>query len=162
MPGAQTVPRAETVAAHYGALAAEPTEAREVGIDASYTVKGIEALRNARSHGGAADSWLEGTNGDLWQEFEQTLDKPHLLQLQQKKVPGHASFEKVIDRSLSVEEFLGNVVADAVADAMAARIAPSKEAAKSAWMMQNWVIRIALRISAIELHCRQQGGMSGV
>ena len=141
------------------AEAAAPAKLTEANIDALYTVRGLFAMSSA--DGGAdeaavADKWLGGSNGDLWQDVADTLQKEHATDLVPTKVRAHASFDQVLVGKIPLEKFVGNLLADAAADAAAQLLRPAREDIVGAWTNIKWAKQIGLRNSVIEQHIRKR------
>ena len=153
VPGNQTVPRGEAFAICSGF--SETIEVKKFGIDATYAIRGLAATQGENSEDASKlKKLLSASNGDLWQQAlvdgRRQLARPTLS----TKIKSHSAFEKVIDGSISLDDFLGNALADAGAEAIAKARGLGEEDAKNARQTVSLCKRIALRLALIEARCR--------
>ncbi len=110
VPGRQTAPRAETIAASVASEAAGPRRAEDratVWPGAIYVTNGMQGIvDNAKLH--------EGANGDLWRRAFETASHTTWT-----RTPAHIELGHVRRSQVSIKQFVRNAVADDVAGAMA-------------------------------------------
>ena len=140
VPGRPTVPRAELWAAVLSAQAAPHGGDWLLRSDAAYVVKGIHAH-------GVTQSLKEGQNGDLWTLLDDTLRR-RSLRVQVAKVKSHAE-KQVLAGRLGVEDFIGNLLADAGAG-IAAESSVDGLAAQHASLWETRAFLIAKRLAVLE------------
>ena len=81
-------------------------------IDAAYVVKGLQQVHRQ-------EALRCGTNGDFWDTFIELIETKKLT-MTTFKVKSHAEMQ-VLRCEISIEHYLGNLLADAGADAAAER-----------------------------------------
>lgn len=138
-PGNPTVPRAELWAAVLSARAAPHGSSITLRVDATYVVNGMKPDRQ--------EILRRGGNGDLWTMLIDTIRR-RSLDIVAEKVKGHAE-KQVLQGLVTLEEFLGNVLADAGAGA-AAEFAIPQLAAQDVSQWQGRAFLIARRLAIIE------------
>ena len=143
VPGRQTVPRAELWAAGAGIKATRGEERIEVKSDAKYVVEGWKAMGKARENQAA------GRNADLWQCLRgEVAGRRGGVGL--TKVKAHLTAEDVVDSGKPVDDFVGNILADAAAGAAADWELNKKEEIRRTLMWEKRAYFIACRLGVIE------------
>ena len=139
-PGRQTVPRAEVWAAIMAAHAAAHGQRISLHIDAAYVVKGLQRVHKQ-------EALRCGTNGDLWDTLIELIETKKLI-VTTVKVKSHAEMQ-VLRGEISIVHYLGNLLADAGADAAADR-AVDTIGARDASQAESITFIVAKRLAAIE------------
>ncbi len=131
VPSRQTVPRAELWATNLVAERAQPETTCVNKADANYVVQNWEVASRR-------EKVMATMNGDLWDRLQGTT-KERDVDLTIHKVDAHIAPEEVLNKGLSVEDFVGNHLADAAAVAAAERaLSDSRTAA----MVARWETRV--------------------
>ena len=142
VPGRQTVPRAEVWAGMMAqALKGNENEEATLLSDSRYFVQG--------SANPVSRKLKEGTNGDLWEEWEANL--PSSLQV--CKVKAHNE-RGVLRGDVCIDDFIHNALADATADAMSEALSDSP-ASLQVSKAEGMSFAIALRIAVLEREARE-------
>ncbi len=148
VPGRQTVPRAELfaidVAADYVAEGASLT----VNADASYVV-------DTMNKDGSRERARQGTNGALWSRLLDKLQHRGNV-CTMRKVKAHLSLADIVRGHGTVEDILGNQVADAAAGAAAERALTDSDHAQTVERWTQRAFKIAQRLAVIECWHWQQ------
>ena len=139
-PGRQTVPRAEVWAAIMAAHAATDGQCISLHADASYVVKGLQQVHKQ-------EALRCGSNGDLWDTLLELIEAKHLT-VTTYKVKSHAEVQVLLG-DIDTEHYLGNLLADAGADAAAER-AVDTLGARDASQAESITFSVARRLAAIE------------
>ena len=138
IPGTQTVPRAELIAATSAAGLSSTSQAA-LGIDATYVTNGLTANEKQR--------WrrTSSSNGDLWEQFYSTAGSRTA-----QKVPAHTIAAQVAAGEVDAQIYIGNGIADAVAGIAAQLCQPTSLHQQWADEQQSLAYHIALRIGAVD------------
>ncbi len=143
-PGKPTVPRSEVWAAILAAQVAPVGSCLELGIDAAYVVKGMSPGREV--------SLSAGTNGDLWSMFFGIV-RDRSLSVSPRKVKAHGE-SQVLRGSMGLQDFLGNVLADAGAGVAAEdAVHPLQAQDASEWQVRAFLVARRLAIIEADLWC---------
>ncbi len=139
--GRQTVPRAELSA---GELVLRETSLARPALwsDARYVVTG------ANAGGAQQESLLMSANGDGWGAFFDVFNADEFPSV--RKVKAHRSILAVFAGRLSMQEYVGNHLADAAADAAAHVLQPPAWACQHVEHWTGIAYLIARRLSFIE------------
>ncbi len=149
VPGRQTVPRAETWAA---CIAEESIPVRRsivLAADASYVVNG---LKDSTSK----DKLRKGKNGDLWNRLLSRLGSSNGL-LVPIKVRAHTRPDELAAGTGTIEEVIGNHLADAAAGAAAEDALSRSDAARAIARWEQRAFCITRRLALIETWHWKQG-----
>ena len=142
IPGAQTVPRAETVAANIALADNLDNSSTHLVVDASYVSDGLKRHHVDRC------SLLRNRNGDLWHELYGTQDVN--APAATRKVASHSTFGSIIAGHISWQDYIGNSVADFAADAMAKASQPQGIVLQHAGQWDTYTFVSCLRAAIIE------------
>ncbi len=139
VPAAQTAPRAEAWSTRNVARAA--TRAVRVRQDAKYVVNGIQGGEEAQR------KLITGGNGDIWREL---IDDSTTGPITMEWTPGHPQADDIRENRVSIEQALGNVVADACAGAAALRLQRDDAASEAIKEWDRNAFWVARRIAILE------------
>jgi hypothetical protein len=139
----QSVPRAEVWAIASALNQGAVTGKVDVRPDASYAVDGIVGDEGARSRR------RQGANGDVWEALDQAVDENEAV-VEVKRVPAHAEMRDLVAGAVSVEDYIGNALADAAAGAVAYREAFEDPCIKEVAQWETRAFMIARRIAVLE------------
>ena len=146
-PGRPAVPRAELWAAILAARAATAGQRITIQVDAAYVVKGLSGKTNQMA-------LKAGSNGDLWTALLD-LVQAKSLDIHVCKVKSHAEIQVLLGE-VSLEAFLGNVLADAGAE-VAAENAVHSHAAQDLSQWEGITFLVARRLAVIEASLWDEG-----
>jgi len=142
IPGAQTVPRAEAVAANFVLADNLANSSTPFVLDASYVSDGLKRRHVDRC------SFLRNKNGDLWHELYgiHDVNAPAAT----RKVTSHSTFGSITAGHISWQDYIGNSVADFAADAMAKACQPQGIVLQHAEQWDTYAFVSCLRAAIIE------------
>ena len=144
--GRQTVPRSELTALIRTLRCVKTTRAWTIYIDAQYVINGLNA--DDRSF------YLQGRNGDLWQEVFDELRKlaeQDISNFDFVKVKSHVTTQEQWERyGMDEDKYIYNELADAAAETSANKHF-NFSVLKSDAEAKNKVVRIARRLATIEV-----------
>ena len=143
VPGRQTVPRAELVGWIGGNELNPMVPCRS---DSLHVVKGVSSLSDIAD----ADSspLLRHSNYDLWRIAYKALEESHAPP--PIKVKAHTTLEQVAEGSVSVQDYIGNGMADALAGAAAFLAAEPSPVQTFARRNAALAFHICVRIAIVE------------
>ncbi len=139
--GRQTSARAELTAALTVAKAAEAAANVTIHPDSRYVIGGVDAWGDKKR--------CKGANGALWERFYRTGEGKQ-LHISANKVKSHAGVRDLATGDIPVVDYMGNVVADALASTAAQRAQSRIAASQDVEQWHARVYLIAKRLACIE------------